>query len=895
MATSYTSESIYDSIGNGRRMYVTCSQTKGTSSENKSTVSWTLTTTGGGSTYYDTGPTTLNIAGAQRYYKARTAWSSFAFPAKAGSTSGSFTVNHNTDGSVGGIAVELKTAIYTGTVSTKSGTWYMDSIARYFSSTPTLTLSSKTETSMNFSWRTSETCSSVDVYYKKTSESKYISANKYNNSTGATSGTFSISGLAANTAYHVYIVAKRKDSGLTSNSSTSQIDTYDYPKITSVTTGSLTIGSQQVLGISNPLGRSIVIKMYKTNTSGTVLYTSSAITGTSHSFTPTASTLYASIPSAQSANCVYSVICSAVSSTKTTTGTYSYKIKGDEYPTFSNTQVSTYDASSEVTAITGQTAAGNWLVQSLSKMKLTINSAATGSNSATISSYKVTFNKIEKTLSVGTTGGTWEAINASGTQTATIVVTDSRGLTRTVTKDITYVAYAAPSITLTGGRQNNYGTTVNLAVTYKSSAVNSKNTITVTWSGAGKSGTFTKAGTTAGNATKSATVTGVDNNTAYNFTATITDKFGKSANATLPISIGMPIMFVDSTQLGVGVNTFPQGQGLWVDGQGNMTGGLTVGGNFKAQEIKTLRLNSTSNVASYTSFARLHKTNPTERGAMTFLVSALGNFGGTIPGTCLVTFSNRGSAPTVKATWLQAHNSGTVKFGYYTSGDYYYLGVYTDTYSYSRDIILLSSDVANGAGGPQAVKVWSTGSTAPSGWTAVTPTYAGITKLDAWPVGSVYLSYKGKSPASLFGGTWEQIKSVFLYATNSTSGDVGSTGNGTGTSTGSYSGTTGSTTLSLSQIPSHSHTVNNHEHHQRTIGNDGNINPWVAGAIGGGSGGVYTRQQVSWYNSGKAAVYTYGSSPGTNAQGGGGGHTHPINSHSHTIPYVAIYVWKRTA
>lgn len=893
MATTYTSESIYDSLGNGRRMYVTCSQTKGTSSENKSTVSWTLTTTGGGSTYYDTGPTTLTIDGTQRYYKARVGWTSFAFPAKAGSTSGSFTKNHNTDGSVPGIEVKFSTAIYTGTVSTKKGTWYMDSIARYFSNTPSITLSSKTETSMNFSWSTSETCSNVDVYYKKESETNYASVNKYNNSTGATSGTFSLTGLTANTKYNIYIIAKRKDSGLTSNSSTSAFDTYDYPKITSVNTGSLTIGNQQTLEISNPLGRSIVIKMYKTNTSGTVLYTSSALTGTSHSFTPTASTLYASIPSAQSANCVYSVICSAVSSTKTTTGTYSYKIIGNEKPTFTESQVSTYDASTEVTGVTGQTAAGGWLVQSLSKMKLTINTAATPKNNATISSYKVTFNNETKTLSVGTTGGTWNALNASGNQTATVTVTDSRGLVTSVTKTIVYKPYKVPSITLTGGRQNNYGETVNLTATYTSSSVETKNKITITWSGAGQSGTLVSAGA-AGNGSKNTSVTGVDNNTAYNFTAVITDSFGKTANATLPISIGMPIMFVDSAQLGVGVNTFPQGQGLWVDGQGNMTGGLTIGGNFKAQEIKTLRLNSTSNVASYTSFARLHKTNSSERGAMTFLVSALGNFGGTIPGTCLVTFSNRNSTPTVKATWLQAHNSGTVQFGYYTSGDYYYLGVYTNTYSYSRDIMLLSSDVATGAGGPQAVKVWSTGSTAPTGWTAVTPTYAGITALDAWPIGSIYLSYKDTSPASLFGGTWSRLQSGFLYGTSNTSGDTGTSGNGTGTSTGSYSGTTGSTTLALSQIPGHSHTVNNHEHHQRTIGNDGNINPWVS-AGSGGAGGVYSKQQTAWYNSGKAAVYTFGSSPGTNSQGGGGGHTHPINSHSHTIPYISIYIWKRTA
>lgn len=44
-------------------------------------------------------------------------------------------------------------------------------------------------------------------------------------------------------------------------------------------------------------------------------------------------------------------------------------------------------------------------MQSLSQLKVTINTAATALNSATISKYEVTFNSDKKTLSVGTTGG----------------------------------------------------------------------------------------------------------------------------------------------------------------------------------------------------------------------------------------------------------------------------------------------------------------------------------------------------------------------------------------------------------------------------------------------------------------------------------------------------------
>lgn len=44
-----------------------------------------------------------------------------------------------------------------------------------------------------------------------------------------------------------------------------------------------------------------------------------------------------------------------------------------------------------------------------------------------------------------------------------------------------------------------------------------------------------------------------------------------------------------------------------------------------------------------------------------------------------------------------------------------------------------------------------------------------------YPVGSIYISEKETSPASLFGGTWERIKDVFLLAAGDTYA-AGSTG-----------------------------------------------------------------------------------------------------------------------
>lgn len=57
-----------------------------------------------------------------------------------------------------------------------------------------------------------------------------------------------------------------------------------------------------------------------------------------------------------------------------------------------------------------------------------------------------------------------------------------------------------------------------------------------------------------------------------------------------------------------------------------------------------------------------------------------------------------------------------------------------------------------------------------------------------YPVGAYYISNNNISPAELFGGSWTQLKSRFLYATTSTS-----------------TGGSNTHTLTLDQIPSHSH------------------------------------------------------------------------------------------
>lgn len=171
-----------------------------------------------------------------------------------------------------------------------------------------------------------------------------------------------------------------------------------------------------------------------------------------------------------------------------------------------------------------------------------------------------------------------------------------------------------------------------------------------------------------------------------------------------------------------------------------------------------------------------------------------------------------------------------------------------------------------------------------------------------YPVGSIYLSVSPTNPSAIFGGTWARLESGFLYGSTITSGEAGGSGNGTGTSTGAStgntgassgntgkaSGNTGSTTLTVNQIPSHTHKYNkdgnavwqqitgygNIPAVSSTGANRCNIGGTTTQATGGGQGHTHTlNEHVHSLNS----------------------HTHSLNSHTHTIPYITVCVWKRTA
>lgn len=165
--------------------------------------------------------------------------------------------------------------------------------------------------------------------------------------------------------------------------------------------------------------------------------------------------------------------------------------------------------------------------------------------------------------------------------------------------------------------------------------------------------------------------------------------------------------------------------------------------------------------------------------------------------------------------------------------------------------------------------------------------------LDAYPVGSIYMSVNNTDPGTLFGGTWTQIQDSFILAAGSTYAG-GSTG-GAATINLAHSHTvnshnhslpanTGSHTLTVDEIPSHSHTYP---------------------LLDVGDTSTPKTEGVAWQRR------TYWNYVSSSSVGGGGGHTHSIggntgdkspgtnsqlsSTQSILPPYLAVYVWKRTA
>jgi hypothetical protein len=127
--------------------------------------------------------------------------------------------------------------------------------------------------------------------------------------------------------------------------------------------------------------------------------------------------------------------------------------------------------------------------------------------------------------------------------------------------------------------------------------------------------------------------------------------------------------------------------------------------------------------------------------------------------------------------------------------------------------------------------------------------------LAAWPVGSIYMSTDNTNPSTIFGGTWSAWGSGRVPV----GVDTGQTEFNAVEKTGGEK----THTLTITEMPGHTHGPGSGSYHVTYAGSGGNGMTWSAGA----------------------SLAT----PSTTGSTGGGG------AHNNLQPYVTCYMWKRTA
>lgn len=180
-----------------------------------------------------------------------------------------------------------------------------------------------------------------------------------------------------------------------------------------------------------------------------------------------------------------------------------------------------------------------------------------------------------------------------------------------------------------------------------------------------------------------------------------------------------------------------------------------------------------------------------------------------------------------------------------------------------------------------------TGSTTGTANNINAATFDGMTKQQwlntIYPVGSIYMSVNSTSPATLFGGTWEQLENRFLLGAGSsyTSGSTGGSATMAHTHSVTASGTVGNTTLTIAQIPAHNHAIDAMSWPQNASAAEHGPNNW-------GTSSWPKVEAASIANTGGGQPHNHGFT-GSAVTSGGASNT------DNMPPYLVVYMWKRTA
>lgn len=130
-----------------------------------------------------------------------------------------------------------------------------------------------------------------------------------------------------------------------------------------------------------------------------------------------------------------------------------------------------------------------------------------------------------------------------------------------------------------------------------------------------------------------------------------------------------------------------------------------------------------------------------------------------------------------------------------------------------------------------------------------------LSVLEAYPIGSIYISTNATSPATLFGGNWDEIHGAFLFANSALhkAGEIGGEEEHV---------------LKEKEIPIH--------YHDEYVGNDGGDGSVPEGYYGFASIACISKN-------------TYWAKGSKTSEAGGG------QAHNNMPPYLSVYMWQRVS
>lgn len=365
-------------------------------------------------------------------------------------------VSHNSDGTKTGVALSASwrfsgtySGVSVGTI-TASTTVNLDKIDR---SAPTVAFNTSGVTASGF--KISATSSSTaDIWqYSLNGGSSWTTFSN----TASTSASVTVSSLSPNTSYTVKVRARKKSNQVYGTSGSATVKTLGGAVVNSVST---------VTADNATVTVSINATVYEASYSYTLAIkngSSTYLTISGLSWTKGTATRTVTLTAAQR-----TTLLNAMASIKSFTGTFAvttYSGSTQIGSTSSKTAVIQTTSANSAPTLSGFTFEDSYsttanitgnnqlFIQGYSTLKVTPGTA-TAKNGASISNYTASCNGLSASSSSGA-AITVGKIEKSGSVSVTLTVTDSRGYTSSVTKNVTVIAYAKPKISSVTLRRTN--------------------------------------------------------------------------------------------------------------------------------------------------------------------------------------------------------------------------------------------------------------------------------------------------------------------------------------------------------------------------------------------------------------------------------------------------------